>query len=98
MTTINVSAFRSHKKAELYLFVPEEKGLDGLPNELLVMFGEPEHIIDFELSADKKLAREDSATVMKALTTKGYFMQMPPNEVEKMGNMTPPPERLDNIC
>jgi len=98
MTTINVSAFRSHKKAELYLFVPEEKGLDGLPNELLVMFGEPEHIINFELSAEKKLAREDSATVIEALKTKGYFMQMPPNEVEKMGNMAPPPERLDNIC
>jgi len=98
MSTITVSAYRSHKKAELYLFVPEEKGLDGLPDELLVMFGKPEHIIDFELSADKKLAREDSATVLESIQTKGYFMQMPPNEIEKIGNMAPPPERLDNIC
>jgi len=98
MSTINVSAYRSHKKAELYLFVPQEKGIDDLPNELLVMFGEPEHIIDFELSANKKLAREDAETVMKSLATKGYFMQMPPNEIEKFGDMAPPPERLDNIC
>jgi len=98
MSAINISAYRSPKKAELYLFVPEEKGLEGLPNELLVMFGEPEHIIDFELTADKKLAREDAASVLESINTKGYFMQMPPNEIEKMGDMAPPPERLDNIC
>ncbi|MDX1351723.1 MAG: YcgL domain-containing protein [Thiomicrorhabdus sp.] len=98
MSAINISAYKSPKKAELYLFVPQETGLEELPKELLVMFGEPQHVIDFELTADKKLAREDSQTVLKAIETKGYFMQMPPNEIEKMGDMAPPPERLDNIC
>lgn len=98
MSAINISAYRSPKKSELYLFVPQENGLEELPDELIVMFGEPEHVIDFELSPEKKLAREDTATVLEAIKTKGYFMQMPPNEIEKMGNMAPPPERLDNIC
>ncbi|WP_321324952.1 YcgL domain-containing protein [Thiomicrorhabdus sp.] len=98
MSVMNISAYRSPKKAELYLFVPQENGLQELPNELLVMFGEPEHIIDFELSPEKKLAREDSATVLQSIKSKGYFMQMPPNEIEKFGDMAPPPERLDNIC
>jgi uncharacterized protein YcgL (UPF0745 family) len=97
MSLMKVSAYKSPKKDELYLFVPQKNGLEKLPNELLVMFGEPRHVIDFDLTADKKLAREDAKTVLASLQTKGYFMQMPPNEVEKLGDMTPPPERLDNI-
>ncbi|WP_373020126.1 YcgL domain-containing protein [Thiomicrorhabdus sp.] len=98
MTTINVSVFKSPKKEELFLYVPQDDGLEKLPNELLVMFGEPAHVIDFELSPERKLAREESAKVIEALLKKGYFMQMPPNEVEKFSDIAPPPERLDNIC
>ncbi len=97
MTSIHVSAYRSPKKEELYLFVPQEDGLEKLPKELLVMFGEPSHVIDFELTPEKKLAREDAATVLEALHAKGYYMQMPPAEQEKFSDMAPPPERLDNI-
>ncbi|MEA3405447.1 MAG: YcgL domain-containing protein [Pseudomonadota bacterium] len=97
MSTMNVSVYKSPKKEELYLYVPQEGGLESIPNEVLVIFGEPKHVIDFELSAEKKLAREDSATVLEALTTKGFFMQMPPHELEKFSDITPPPERLDNI-
>lgn len=94
---INVSAYRSPKKDELYLFVPQEKGLEELPKELLVMFGEPSHVIDFELTPEKKLPREDAATVYQALEQKGYYLQMPPTEVEKISDMPAPPAHLDNI-
>lgn len=98
MTPMHVSAFRSPKKAELYLFVPQADGLTKLPPELLVMFGEPQHVIDFELHATRKMGRENAETVLASLHSKGYFMQMPPTEVEKLGDMPPPPEHLDNIC
>lgn len=94
---ISVSAYRSPKKQELYLFVEQEKGINQLPQELLVMFGDPVHVIDFVLTPERKMAREDALEVMKSIQTKGYFMQMPPNEMEKLGDMTPPPEHLDNI-
>ena len=94
---LQVSAFKSPKKEELYLFVAQDKGLDDLPNELLVMFGEPKHVIDFELTEGRRLARANPEEVLIAIEQKGYFMQMPPNEMEKMGEMTPPPEHLDNI-
>lgn len=97
MTPIQVSAFRSKKKAELYLFVPHAKGLNDLPPELLVMFGEPQHVIDFELHAERKMGREDAAKVLAAIHSKGYFIQMPPNEIEKLSDMPPPPAHLDNI-
>lgn len=99
---IQVSAFKTVKKHELYLFVPKEDelqtALDKLPNELLVMFGEPKHVFDFELSEEKKLPRSDTKEVLASLKQKGYYMQMPPGEnTEKISDMAPPPERLDNI-
>jgi Uncharacterized protein conserved in bacteria len=95
--SLTLSAFKSPKKEELYLFVPKEDGLEKLPNELLVMFGEPTHVIDFELTAERKMARVDAEEVRLSIESKGYFMQMPPSEVEKMGDMPAPPEHLDNI-
>lgn len=92
-----VSAFKSPKKDELYLFVPKENGLDELPAELTVMFGEPRHVLDFELTPDRKMPRCDAKEVLEALETQGFFMQMPPSEDEKISDMPAPPEHLDNI-
>ncbi len=97
MTPIMVSAFKSPKKQELYLFIPKEKGLESLADELLVMFGEPEHVIDFNLTPERKMPRCDAAKLYEAIQTKGYFMQMPPTEVEKVSDMPAPPAHLDNI-
>ena len=98
---IQVSAFKTAKKNELYLFVPKENepktAIDKLSNELLVMFGEPEHVFDFDLSPDKPLPRSDPKEIIESLKKKGYYMQMPPGEVEKISDMPAPPERLDNI-
>lgn len=97
MNKITVSAFKSSKKEELYVFVDKQKGLDVLPAEFLVMFGDTQFITDFDLTPDRKLGREDAEKVYQAIQTKGYFVQMPPNEIEKLSDMPPPPERLDNI-
>lgn len=95
---ISVSAYKSPKKEELYLFVPKEKGLEELPPELLVMFGEPQHVIDYDLTPDRKLPRANAKEVLDALESKGFYMQMPPTEEEqKLSDMPAPPEHLDNI-
>ncbi|KUJ71172.1 YcgL domain-containing protein [Thiomicrospira sp. WB1] len=94
---MEVSAYKSPKKAELYLFVPKAKELDALPDELYVMFGTPEHVVDFELGPGRTLARADAEEVQNALESKGYYLQMPPNENEILSDMPAPPEHLDNI-
>lgn len=96
-TQLNLSAYRSPKKQELYLFIEQGKALESLPPELLVMFGTPEHIFNFEITPQRKLARENAEEVIASIKNKGYFLQMPPNEVEKLGDMPAPPEHLDNI-
>lgn len=97
MQPMQVSAFKSPKKDELFLFVPKTSRLADLPKELLVMFGVPTHVIDFELTSDRNMGREEASVVLGSLHSKGYFMQMPPNEIEKISDMPAPPERLDNI-
>lgn len=92
-----ISVFKSPKKEELYLYVLQETELKELPDELFVMFGEPLHVLDFELTVDRKLPRANAKEILKTIEAKGYYMQMPPNEVEKISDMTPPPEHLDNI-
>jgi uncharacterized protein YcgL (UPF0745 family) len=97
MNPISVSAYKSSKKEELYVFVDKQKGLEALPAEFKVMFGETHYVTDFELTPNRKLGREDAAKVYQSIESKGYFVQLPPNEVEKLSDMPPPPERLDNI-
>ena len=70
--------YRSPRKQEMYLYLAEEDAFDKVPNELLQGFGEPILVIELELSAQRKLAREDVKRVMHNLRTRGYHLQMPP--------------------
>jgi len=94
---IQVSAYKTKKTEGLFLFVPTEQGLEQISKELLVMFGDPIHVIDFELTPKRKMGQEDAAKVYQSLQTKGYFIQMPPAEKEKFSDIAPPPAHLDNI-
>jgi uncharacterized protein YcgL (UPF0745 family) len=95
--SLPVSAYKSSKKDELYLMIPQSSKLSDLPAELRVMFGEAQHVLDFEMTPARKMGREDPQKVWDALQQKGYFIQLPPQEVEKFSDVAPPPERLDNI-
>lgn len=97
MKSIKVSAYKSPKKEELFLYVEKGQEIDALPNELLVMFGEPQWVIDFTLDANRKMPRANPEEVIKMIERKKYYLQMPPTEVEKMGFMPAPPDKLDNI-
>ncbi len=77
--------YRCSKKDEMYLYVPdtgnEEELLKTLPAGLLQTTGELTKVINLILTPDKKLARVDVKDVIKAINEKGYFIQLPPNEL-----------------
>ncbi len=98
MKSIEVSAYKSPKKEGLFLYIPKESLLEDLPNELRAMFGEPQWVIDFLLDENRKMPGANPEDGIKMIERKKYYVQMPPTEVEKMGFMPAPPERLDNIC
>ncbi len=92
---MKISAYKSPKTDELYLFIPEEVAPDTLPNELLVFFGEPQHVIDFELTPERKLARANPQEVLESIQSKGYYLQTPPSEKEKVADITLPDLAFD---
>lgn len=77
------SVFRSSKKEGMYLYVRRGADLSTLPEGLMKVFGMPGHALDLLLTAEKKLARADSATVMAQIREQGFYLQMPPGEQEE---------------
>lgn len=74
---MHCSIYKSPKKQDLYLYVAKQDGLSRVPETLLSYFGTPEHVLDLDLAANRKLAREDPVEVLKNLQEKGFHLQMP---------------------
>ena len=68
--------YRSERKADTYLYLLEKDDFSCVPDELLKVFGEPQFSFQFELSGNRKLAKEDSAEVIANLQAHGYHLQM----------------------
>lgn len=80
--------FRCSKKDEMYLYVPwksdEAELLKGLPEELEKWTGRLVKVMDIDLTPDRKLARVRVEDVLAAFNEKGFYIQMPPNDVLRM--------------
>src|SRR5690606_21571780 len=76
------SIYKSPRRNEMYLYVERSEALTRVPEALLAAFGPPQHAFDLVLTPERKLAREDIATVLANLEKQGYHLQMPPAEDE----------------
>jgi len=74
------SVIRSTLKDFTYIYLLAGHDYEDLPIALKKVFGEPESVMDLELSPDRKLAYEDVNQVMQNLEEQGYHLQMPPQE------------------
>ncbi len=74
------SVVRSSLKDYTYIYLLNSFDFDDLPAELKQVFGQPEFVMNLELTAERKLAYEDVKRVMRNLSEKGYHLQMPPKE------------------
>jgi len=70
--------FRSIRKAETYLILPNKDDIQTLPSALLQVFGEPEFSFEFELTAESTMAQADPSEVIQSLETQGFYLQIPP--------------------
>jgi uncharacterized protein YcgL (UPF0745 family) len=73
--------YKSLKKDGLYLYLDKKEDFSGLPEALLQSVGRLEFVMELELTAERKLARENSEKVLAGLQEKGFFMQLPPTLV-----------------
>ncbi|MCK9465046.1 MAG: YcgL domain-containing protein [Thiopseudomonas sp.] len=74
------SVYHSSKKMGMYLYVLKADALTKVPEDLLKLFGRPQHAFDLVLSPERKLAKEDIEQVLENLTTQGFHLQLPPVE------------------
>lgn len=77
-----VQIYRSPRKAEMYLYVDQERALADVPEALLAGFGEPQPVMSLLLGRERKLARADAAQVLAQIEEQGYYLQMPPSAAE----------------
>lgn len=75
---IVAQVYRGSRRDDTYLFVPAPEGLERVPRSLVEMMGRLERVMEIELHAGRRLAREDVREVMRNLAGKGYHLQMPP--------------------
>lgn len=70
--------FKSSKQDGMYIYLREMDGFGQLDAVLRDAFGQPEFVIELDLTADSRLARYEAQDVISKLETNGYFLQMPP--------------------
>ena len=77
--------YRSSLKLDTYLYLVAKDDFSAVPQDLLRVFGQPEFSFSFELTAERKLAKENPAEVLENLEQKGYHLQLQDDElIEEM--------------
>ena len=74
------SVVRSSLKDFTYIYLLAGQDFDDLPVALKKLFGEPEFVMNLELTPGRKLAYADINQVMQNLAESGFYLQMPPRE------------------
>ncbi|MFT7413989.1 MAG: hypothetical protein ACI9FO_000644 [Methylophagaceae bacterium] len=76
---MNVYIYKSSRKSGLYIYITQKDDFSEVPQALYDSMGkEPIFVMEIELTAERKLARENVETVLKNLETKGFHLQIPP--------------------
>ena len=78
--------YRSTRRDQTYLYVEKRDDFSRVPETLMQSFGQPQLAMILPLDGRKKLVGADLEKVKEALTTQGYYLQLPP-----------PPENLSLI-
>lgn len=68
--------YRSDRKPDTYLYLSCKDEFSAVPDDLIRVFGAPEFSFSFDLTADKKLAKEEAMTVLANLRAQGYHLQL----------------------
>lgn len=70
--------YRSEKRADTYVYLREEGAFELLPEALRTGLLPLVATLSFELTEDRRLAREDAAVVRANLRDRGFHVQLPP--------------------
>ncbi|MEH6421254.1 YcgL domain-containing protein [Pseudomonas sp. CGJS7] len=70
--------YKSLRKADTYVYLSARDDFERLPKPVRAQLGSLQFVLEVELSAQRKLARADAATVRENLANRGFHLQLPP--------------------
>src|SRR3546814_2012569 len=70
--------YKSLRKADTYVYLAEREDFERLPEPLRAQLEPLRFVLDVVLTPERKLAREDAATVRENLVVRGFHLQLPP--------------------
>ena len=82
MRRLKVWIYKGSRRAETYLYVPEENNFQRVPKDLLDALGTLELVMPLEIDEQRRLARVDAKDIMSCVSRVGYFLQLAPIEHE----------------
>lgn len=71
--------YKSLKRADTYVYLAARDDFARLPEPLRTRLGSLAFVLEVALTPERKLAREDAATVMENLAARGFHLQFPPS-------------------
>ena len=74
--------YKSRHKSDTYVYLREREGFALLPEPLRSTLGPFDYVLELALKPERKLAREDAATVMANLAARGFHLQFPPRHAD----------------
>ena len=83
---MQVYVYRSRRKADTYVYLRERDGFSCLPEPLHQSLAPFDFALEFQLTPERKLAREDPQAVRRNLMSRGFHLQLPPGETERSGH------------
>lgn len=73
--------YKSLAKRDVYVFLDRRDDFSRLPDALLELLGALQLVVEFELTPERRLAKETAAIVLENLAARGYHLQMPDIEM-----------------
>jgi len=90
-TAIEVEIFKTPRRPNTFLFLPEGLPFNEWPDGLEKVFMPAEKVLSLTLTAEQPLAAQSATRVMEEIATKGYFLQLPPQPSSQSDTTEPTP-------
>ena len=76
--------YKSLRKPDTYLYLRKQDDFSMLPPAVREPLGELVFVLEFALTANRRLARADPAVVLANLQAHGFHLQFPPTVLDPL--------------
>ena len=79
-----VFVYKSLRKPDTYLYLPKADAFASLPEAVGAPLQPWQFVLEFELTAGRRLARVDAGVLQANLHTHGFHLQFPPSVLDPL--------------